>query len=232
MDNSTDNKSILDIFQGSTDQLTSGGTISIPDLLLAIGIAFLVGIFIFYVYKMTFTGVLYNRNFNVSIVLLTMVTTLIMRTVTSNLALSLGMVGALSIVRFRTAVKDPMDTVFMFWAVGVGITLGAQFYLLAAIGSLAIGAFVYIMYLIRGHGSYAYLLIVRHDFESTNEVTYALRKLPKGSRLKSKTVSGSGIEVVMEVRLPGENTNIVNELLRIEGVFDATLVSYQGDYAA
>ena len=210
------------------------GTVSVPDMLLALAIAFVVGLFIFYLYKHTFTGVLYNRNFNVSLVLLTLVTTLIMRTVTSNLALSLGMVGALSIVRFRTAVKDPMDTVFMFWAVGVGITLGAGtgFYLLAAIGSLAIGVFIYIMYLVRGSGNYAYLLIVRHDFESTNEVAYALRKLPKGSRLKSKTVSGTGIEITMEVRLPGENTNIVTELMRIEGVFDATLVSYQGDYAA
>ncbi|MEX1377849.1 MAG: DUF4956 domain-containing protein, partial [Eubacteriales bacterium] len=81
-------------------------------------------------------------------------------------------------------------------------------------------------------GSYAYLLIVRHDFESTNQVNYALRRLPKGTRLKSKTVSASGVEVTMEVRLPGDNTNVVNELLKIEGVFDATLVSYQGDYAA
>lgn len=229
------NSTIQDILPDPSvlEQFTSG-VVSIPDMLLALGIAFAVGLFIFYLYKHTFTGVLYNRNFNVSLVLLAMVATMIMRTVTSNLALSLGMVGALSIVRFRTAIKDPMDTVFMFWAVGVGITLGAGtgFYFLAVIGSLAIGAFVYIMYLIRGKGSYAYLLIVRHDFESTNEVAYALRKLPKGSRLKSKTVSGTGIEITMEVRLPGENTNIVTELLRIEGVFDATLVSYQGDYAS
>ncbi len=230
MDNNTN---ITDIIKGSVlDQFAAGGVISIPELLLSIGLAFLVGIFIFYVYKQTFTGVLYSRNFNVSLVLLAMVSTLIIRSITSNLALSLGMVGALSIVRFRTAIKDPMDTVFMFWAVGVGITLGAGFYFLAVIGSLVIGAFVYIMYLIRGHGNYAYLLIVRHDFESTNEVSYALRKLPKGSRLKSKTVSAAGIEVTMEVRLPGDNTNIVTELMRIEGVLDATLISYQGDYAA
>jgi hypothetical protein len=228
----TNTNSIKDLFKGSVVDQFSSGTLTIPDLLLSIGLAFVVGMLVFYVYKSTFTGVLYSRNFNVSLVLLTMVTTLIIRTVTANLALSLGMVGALSIVRFRTAVKDPMDTVFMFWAVGVGITIGAGFYFLAAVGSLAISAFVYVMYLIRGHGSYAYLLIVRHDFESTNEVSYALRKLPKGSRLKSKTVSGTGVEITMEVRLPGENTNIVTELLRIEGVFDATLVSYQGDYAA
>ena len=231
MDFSSITETITD--NSALEQFTSG-VVSVPDMLLALGIAFAVGFFIFYLYKHTFTGVLYNRNFNVSLVLLAMVATLIMRTVTSNLALSLGMVGALSIVRFRTAVKDPMDTVFMFWAVSVGITLGAGsgFYFVAILGSLAIGAFVYIMYLLRGSGNYAYLLIVRHDFESTNEVTYALRKLPKGSRLKSKTVSGTGIEVTMEVRLSGENTNIVTELLRIEGVFDATLVSYQGDYAA
>ncbi len=224
--------SIRDIIEGGVDQLTTGDGVSIPELLLALGLAFAIGLFVFYVYKMTFTGVLYSRNFNVSLVMLAMIATLIMRTVTSNITLSLGMVGALSIVRFRTAVKDPMDTVFMFWSISVGIALGAQLYFIAAIGSLAIGAFVYIMYLMRGRGSYAYLLIVRHDFESTNEVAYALRKLPKGSRLKSKTVSGTGVEVTMEVRLPGDNTNIVTELLRIEGVFDATLVSYQGDYAA
>ncbi len=226
--------SLQDITNTSALEQFTSGVVSVPDMLLALGIAFVVGFFIYYLYKHTFTGVLYNRNFNVSLVLLAMVATMIMRTVTSNLALSLGMVGALSIVRFRTAVKDPMDTVFMFWAVGVGIALGAGsgFYFVAIIGSLAIGAFIYVMYLLRGHGSYAYLLIVRHDFESSNEVAYALRKLPKGSRLKSKTVSGTGIEITMEVRLPGENTNIVNELLRIEGVFDATLVSYQGDYAA
>jgi len=199
---------------------------------IALGIAFALGLWIFIIYKRTYNGVLYSRNFSLSLILLALVSTMIMKTVTSNLALSLGMVGALSIVRFRTAVKDPMDTVYMFWAVAIGITVGGGFEWVAVMGSIIIGLFLYIMFITGGKGSYAYLLIVRHDFESTNQVNYALRRLPKGTRLKSKTVSASGVEVTMEVRLPGENTNVVNELLKIEGVFDATLVSYQGDYAA
>lgn len=199
---------------------------------IALLIAFALGLWVFVIYKRTYNGVLYSRNFSLSLILLALVSTMIMKTVTSNIALSLGMVGALSIVRFRTAVKDPMDTVYMFWAVAIGITLGGGLYWMAIIGSLIIGLLLYIMFIAGSKGSYAYLLIVRHDFESTNQVNYALRRLPKGTRLKSKTVSASGVEVTMEVRLPGDNTNVVNELLKIEGVFDATLVSYQGDYAA
>jgi len=199
---------------------------------IALLIAFALGLWVFVIYKRTYNGVLYSRNFSLSLILLALVSTMIMKTVTSNIALSLGMVGALSIVRFRTAVKDPMDTVYMFWAVAIGITIGGGLHWMAIIGSLIIGLLLYIIFIAGSKGSYAYLLIVRHDFESTNQVNYALRRLPKGTRLKSKTVSASGVEVTMEVRLPGDNTNVVNELLKIEGVFDATLVSYQGDYAA
>ena len=222
-----------DKIQQFVDQFhTTSGSLSLLTVLVGLAISFVAGLFIFYVYKRTFTGVLYNRNFNVSLVLLTMVSSLIIRFISSNLALSLGMVGALSIVRFRTAVKDPMDTVFMFWAVGAGIILGTGYFVTALISIGIVGVLLYVMYISRGRGNYAYLLIVRHDFESANEVNYTLRKLPKDSRLKSKTVSSSGVEVTMEVRLPGDNTSLVTELLRIEGVFDATLVSYQGDYAA
>ena len=222
-----------DKIQQFVDQFhTTSGSLSLLTVLVGLAISFVAGLFIFYVYKRTFTGVLYNRNFNVSLVLLTLVSSLIIRFISSNLALSLGMVGALSIVRFRTAVKDPMDTVFMFWAVGAGIILGTGYFVTALISIGIVGVLLYVMYISRGRGNYAYLLIVRHDFESANEVNYTLRKLPKDSRLKSKTVSSSGVEVTMEVRLPGDNTSLVTELLRIEGVFDATLVSYQGDYAA
>lgn len=221
------------LFKASVlEEMQTSGSLSIGSVALALVIAFLIGMWVFFIYKRTFSGVLYNRNFNLSLVLLALVSTMVMKTVTSNLALSLGMVGALSIVRFRTAVKDTMDTVYMFWAVAVGITVGSGFYFVGAMGSLIIGLILYVMHLIRGNGTYAYLLIVRHDFESANEVNYTLRKLPKGSRMKSKTVSSSGVEITMEVRLPGSNTNIVTELLRVDGVYDATLVSYQGDYAA
>jgi hypothetical protein len=213
-------------------QLTMAGSLSLLDLLLALGIALVAGLYIFYIYKRTFSGVLYSRSFNVSLLLLTLVTTLIIRTISSNLTLSLGMVGALSIVRFRTAVKEAMDTVFMFWAVAAGITIGATFYGPGLVCTALIGLILYVVSIVKGKGSFPYLLIIRHDFNCAGEVTYALHKLPKNSRLKSKTVTQNGVEITMEVRLPGDNTTLVNDFLRINGVYDATLVSFQGDYGA
>ena len=219
---------------GLLESFGTSGSMTIPSLLLAIVVSFVLGMFIYWVYKRTFRGVLYSHSFNISLVMLTMVTALIIRCITSNLTLSLGMVGALSIVRFRTAVKDPMDTVYMFWAVAAGIMIGAGtgFYAYALIGSAVIGIFLYIMYLRSGRKSFAYLLIVRHDFDCANEVNFLVNKLPRPARLKSKAVTPSGVELTIELRLSGENTNIVNEFMRIQGVYDATLVSYQGEFAA
>lgn len=227
---------IKDVVSGNAllENFGTAGSMSIPSLLLAIAVSFALGMLIYWVYKRTFRGVLYSHSFNISLVMLAMVTALIVRCVTSNLTLSLGMVGALSIVRFRTAVKDPMDTVYMFWAVAVGIMIGAGtgFFAYAIIGSAAVAVFLYVMYLKSGAKSYAYLLIVRHDFDCANEVNYAVNKLPRPARLKSKAVTPSGVELTIELRLSGENTSIVNEFMRIDGVFDATLVSYQGEFAA
>jgi hypothetical protein len=213
---------------------TTTGGLSLGELLVAMALALVAGLYIFYIYKRTFSGVLYSRSFNVSLVLLALVTTLIIRTITSNLALSLGMVGALSIVRFRTAVKEAMDTVFMFWAVASGIVIGAgyQFYVPGLVSVLLIGLILFIISMVKGKGSFPYLLIIRHDFNCAGEVTYALHKLPKNARLKSKTVTQNGVEITMELRLPGDNTTLVNDFLRINGVYDATLVSFQGDYGA
>lgn len=226
--------SLSDILKNKYLEDFGGSSISISSLLLGLLLAFALGLFIFYVYKRTYRGVLYSRNFNVSLVLLTLVTTLVIRCITSNLALSLGMVGALSIVRFRTAVKDPMDTVFMFWAVAAGIAIGAgtQFYILVIVGSALIGVFLYIMFLSQRSSNHAYLLIVRYDYGVENEVEFALRKLPRGARLKSKTATRSGVEVTMELRLPGDDTDLVRGFLDIEGVLDASLISYEGDYGA
>ena len=154
---------IQDVLDKSTTVAVN--SVSIGELALALVLAFVIGMLIFVVYKRTYNGVMYNRSFNISLVMLLMVTTLIIRCITSNLTLSLGMVGALSIVRFRTAIKDPMDTVFMFWAIAAGICIGAgaSFYLYVVLGSLIIGVFLYVMYLIGGKGNTAYLLIVRHQ---------------------------------------------------------------------
>lgn len=228
-----DTLSFRDVIKNSVlENFTSSGSMSVGQLLLGLALALVCGLFIFFIYKRTFNGVLYSRNFNVSLLMLVLVTALIIRTISSSISLSLGMVGALSIVRFRTAVKDPLDTAFMFWAVAAGITIGAGFYVIGLVGSVIIGLFLYFFNMMKWRSSYPYLLIVRHDFSCANEVSYALRKLPRGSRMKSKTVTRNGVEITMEVRLPGENTNIVNDFLTINGVFDATLISYQGDYGA
>jgi hypothetical protein len=234
MDNPGKAKTIVEILSPYLAGFSQQGGLSLGSMLVALIISLMIGLYIFYIYKRTFSGVLYSRSFNTSLVLLSLVTTLIMRVVTSNVVLSLGMVGALSIVRFRTAVKEAMDTVFMFWAVAAGIVIGAgdQFVIAGIIGNAIIGVILFIVSMAKGRGAYPYLLIIRHDFNCAGEVTYALHKLPRNSRLKSKTVTQNGVEITMEVRLPGENTTLVNDFLRINGVYDATLVSFQGDYGA
>lgn len=169
-------QNILELIQSS---FSDSGAIYLPGLILSLLLAFSVGLFVFYVYRRTFNGVLYSRNFNISLVLLTMVATLILKSISSNLAVSLGMVGALSIVRFRTAIKDPLDTAFMFWAVGIGITIGSGFYALAIVGSAIIGIFLYVMSNMQMKKLVSYLLVVRHDFDSANEVNHMISGLPK-----------------------------------------------------
>lgn len=235
MDNNT-TTNFSDVFK---DNFLSGFSLStqnltLPNVLISLGIAFLLGMVIYFIYKKTYRGVLYSHSFNLSLIMLSMVTTLVIMCISSAPALSLGMVGALSIVRFRTAVKDVIDTVYMFWAIAVGITIGAGtgFYLYAIVGSGLVGLVMYLLYMFSGKGSYAYLLIIRHAFDATNEVAYAVNRLPKPARMKSKAVTPNGVELTIELRLNGDNNYIVNDLMAIEGVYDATLISYQGDYAA
>lgn len=234
MGNDGKTTTIIDVLKGLAGQGDIQGSLSLPSLLLSLAVSLAAGLYIYFIYKRTFSGVLYSRSFNISLVLLTLVTTLVIRIISSNLTLSLGMVGALSIIRFRTAVKEAMDTVFMFWAVAAGIALGAGdlFIIPGLVGIALIGVILFIISMTKGKGNYPYLLIIRHDFNCAGEVTYALHKLPRNARLKSKTVTQNGVEITMELRLPGENTTLVNDFLRINGVYDATLVSFQGDYGA
>jgi ABC-type Fe3+ transport system permease subunit len=218
-------KKFLEQFALGTQDLT------LSRVLITLSVAFVIGLFIYYIYKRTFNGVLYSRNFNVSLVMISMVTSLIILPITSNLTLSLGMVGALSIVRFRTAVKEPIDTVFMFWAIAVGITTGAGFFYVAISGSLLIGIILLFLSLIKVKGTTPYLLVIHHDHHSIQEVARVLRQLPK-HKLKSKTVTRDGIELTIEIQLKDDTTSYINRFLQISGVQDAALVSYQGDYVS
>lgn len=200
---------------------------------LCLGAAFVIGLFIFYVYQKTYSGVLYSRSFNVSLVAILMVTTLVICGVTSNVVLSLGMVGALSIVRFRTAVKDPMDLVFLFWAIAEGILCGASLLPLALLGCPILGIFL-LVFANHQQKDNPYLIIVRlMDGELEQKIEGYIRSEVKKMQLKSKTVTGeAGTEVIYEIRPKDNDSAFVNRISGMQGVESAVMVSYDGNYAA
>lgn len=217
-----------DIIKKSALHLDAFRSVSYIDMAFGLLCAFSIGLFIYWIYRRTFRGVVYSYNYNVSFVLMTMITALIIMTISTNIVLSLGMVGALSIVRFRTAVKDPLDIVYMFWAISAGIASGAKMYPLALGGSLIIGL-VLAWLSKRKLREQAYLLIVRHTDEAVYELRVELRKLD--GNLKSKTVRKGYTELTMEIMLRDDNTAFVNKLSAMEGVQDVSLINYTGDYA-
>ena len=203
-------------------------TLNPLQVIASLVIALLVGLFIFFIYKKTFGGVMYSRNFNLSLIMLTMVTSLMLMLINNSLALSMGMVGALSIIRFRTAVKDPIDTVFMFWAVGEGIAVGTKYYDIAVIAALVIGVIMVALTVFKGKVSMPYLLILHYHEGAGQQVRQMVKQLPN-ARMKSKTAQRDGIELTMELHLKENETGFVEKFLRVEGVYDATLISHQGD---
>ena len=218
-----------DIFKSNF--LDSVQSFSLLDTALALIVALALGLFIFLIYKKTFQGVLYSSTFGVSLVGLTLVTTLVILAVTSNVVLSLGMVGALSIVRFRTAIKDPLDIVFLFWALAAGIVTGAGQFPMAIVGSAVIGV-VLLLFVNRRVNDHPYLLVVTcADDRAESEAFAALGSQKRV--VKSKTVSADGIEVTAELRLPDAGTtDFVNRVAAVPGVRSAVLVSYNGSYTA
>ncbi len=217
-----------DIFKSSF--LEKASSFSVMDFVLAMFVAFALGLFIFWVYKKTFHGVMYSAGFGVSLMAMAMITTFVILAVTSNVVLSLGMVGALSIVRFRTAVKEPMDIAFLFWAIGAGIVLGAGLLPLAVFGSLFIGAVLWIFMNRKTYDS-PYILIVNcKDKDAEKQAMDYIKGSVKKQVLKSKTVSQTGIELTLEVRLKGDDSDFVHAAAETDGVEHAVLVSYNGDY--
>jgi len=203
---------------------------SFLDIAVVLVLAFLVGSFIFWIYTHTYSGVMYSTSFGVSIVALTMIATIVILAVTSNVVLSLGMVGALSIVRFRTAVKDPMDIVFLFWSITAGIVLAAGFLVLALLGTGLIGLMLY-MFAKRHTFSSPYILMVIGDAPQIEEVVRKeLNNAVKKVVIKSKAMSSGTVELNFEIRLKDENTAFIDKLEKIDGISRVMLVSYNGDY--
>ena len=194
------------------------------DLFIALGLGFLIGIIIAVVYRKTYRGVLYSPSFTLTLVMLTLITTPVVMCIKSDIALSMGMVGALSIVRFRTAVKDPLDVGFLFVAIGAGLTAGAGLFFIAIIGTVAISLVFMVMFLV-GKSAMSYLLIVRCNVAAEADVADVMSTLK--SKLKSKSSDGISTEFTYTVRIKKED--VVAEMLEIEGVENALLVSYTGD---
>ncbi len=217
-----------DIFKSSF--IENIASVSMLDMAIAMALALLLGLFIFVVYKKTFNGVMYSSSFGVTLVALTMITTLVILAVTSNVVLSLGMVGALSIVRFRTAIKEPLDIAFLFWAIAVGIVLAAGMIPLAVIGSIVIGVVLLVFVNKKSHFN-PYLIVINCDSHNSEEEAkkYLKDKVNK-CIVKSKTAQSGSVELTLEIRLKDDNTDFINELSAMKGINSAVLVSYNGDY--
>ena len=200
---------------------------------VAIGLlaALIAGLIISAVYKKTYRGVLLSPSFTLTLILLCLVTTPVVMCIGSNVALSMGMVGALSIVRFRTAVKDPLDTAYMFWSLTMGILLGAKAYVIAIVALLGISVIMLAISYVRLRNPNGYLLVIHYDEEAQQDIEGELRRNVRSWRMRSKTISRNGAEMTVEVRLDNR-IDIVNRLLTVNGVYDATLVACQTEAGA
>jgi uncharacterized membrane protein YhiD involved in acid resistance len=200
-------------------------SLTLDRVVVALLVSFFINLFIFFIYRKTFKGVIYNRQFNVGLVLTGLVVTLVVLPISSNIALSLGMVGALSIVRFRTAIKDPKDIVFTFWTITVGIICGAGLYAVAIIGVPIIAVMLFVLERTRIKGPEPYLLVVHYTSDAEAAVQAALPK----HKIRSRTVNAEGVELMGEVRMNPKEVPQVDALLKIQGVKDASIVSYTSD---
>lgn len=229
----TTSLSVTDIVKGSiVDTFTEQFAALTPlSVVVALVMGFLVGLIIALVYRRSYRGVLYSPSFAMTLVMMTLITTPVVMCIKSNIALSMGMVGALSIVRFRTAVKDPMDTAYMFWALTMGILLGAGLYLIALIVVLCISVLMIVLSFAKLSSTNAYLLVVHYDEFCEGAIQSELRRSVKTSKLRSKTLTRGGAEMTYEVRIDARN-EVVTRMLDIEGVHDATLVACQSEIGA
>ena len=217
-----------DIFK--SDFLDNVSSFSVSDTLLAMAFSVILALFIFLIYKKTFSGVMFSTSFSLTLIGLATVTTLVILAISSNVVLSLGMVGALSIVRFRTAIKEPVEIVFLFWAIAVGIVTGAGMIPLAVIGSVIIGVLL-LLCAKRKVRYQPYILVLNcRDEAAESQAAQIIGDNVQYQAVKSKTVNDTGIELTREIRLKNDETDFINRLNQIDGISNATLVSYNGEY--
>ncbi|MFI3231616.1 MAG: DUF4956 domain-containing protein [bacterium] len=217
-----------DVFKSSfLDNITA---ISFFDMAIAIFLSFAVSMFIMLIYKKTYRGVMYSQSFCVSLMAMSLITTILILAVTSNVVLSLGMVGALSIVRFRTAIKEPLDIAFLFWSIANGIILGAGFITLAIFGSVVVGVLL-VVFVNQKEKDAPYILVINcANHNSENNALRIVDEQSLFSNIKAKTVTDRGVEVTLELRLANKNTSFINAVNDVPGVHSAILVTYNGEY--
>ncbi len=220
-------KSFIAMSMGATDRITT------LNIIVNVSMSFLVGMFIFYIYKKTYQGVLYQKSFNISLVLASVVTSIVIMTISGNLILSLGMVGALSIVRFRTPVKDSIDLIFLFWAISIGIANGVGYYNISVVGSVMIATFMILLTRQKETSSNTYLLVIElNNFSNETSVLDEIEKNVKMFRVKSKTLSEEHIEMILEIKSKDNDTTYINKLQDEGLIIKATFVAYEQDMSA
>lgn len=203
-------------------------TVNLGNLVIGMIAALLISVFILFIYKASFRGVVYNHSFGISLVVLSAISCLIICTISSNLVLSLGLIGALSLVRFRTAVKDPLDIVYLFWSISTGIACGAQRISFALVGGLFIGILLVVLNMVN-MSSNTYLLVIRYERGADLDLKRRLSRFQYS--IKSKTATKHRVEMTVQVKMKENNPSFVEDIAMLPGVMDAILVSYNGDYA-
>lgn len=227
-----DQITFADVLQKSFVAMSMGGIdrITTLNIIINVGMSFLVGMFIFYIYRRTFQGVLYQRSFNISLVMASCVTTLVIMTISGNLVLSLGMVGALSIVRFRTPVKDSMDLVFLFWAISSGIANGVGYFSISVVGAILISTFLILMSNVKSGESNTYLVVIQMNSENNEALLF--EEIEKGAEkyaVKSKVLYESFTDLTVEIRLKEQSSDFLNKIKSQAGVSRVTMITYEQD---
>jgi len=228
MDTQNIRLSFQDIINSSITNLSGGTSLTIADIFLALLVSLICGLVITWVYKKTYQGVVYQTSFNLSILIVMLVTTAVIMVISGNLILSLGMVGALSIIRFRSAIKDPIDIVYMFWAVAVGIANGVANFKISIIATLFIS--LVIMTLKDRPLSYrSYMLICNYDKRAENEIFNQIKNSTKRYKIKSKSITDNNVELILEIIIKDEDSNLPEKLSQLEFVDNSTLMSYSNN---
>lgn len=205
--------------------------LSVISIAASLVLSFALGLFIFVIYRVSYKGVMYSKSFNVTLIANSMITSAIILAISSNIILSLGMVGALSIVRFRTAIKDPIDVAYLFWAIGMGIISGAGLWMLALISSVVIGIIMFVFSNVSDLKS-PYLLVISYRLEETDKMVVDVFENESISyRLKSKVLNDGLYDLTFEIQEGIKSASLVDKIGNIKNVSSVALLSYDGDFA-